>query len=75
MPDQCCPVLSADEETFGGNIPSLTVCIENAVVEVTYDGLLLVLTDVYFTVDGGEPGSFYSKRLSGSILKRIFSPA
>ncbi len=53
-------VLSADEESLRrGNIPSLTVCIENAVVEgVTYDRLLLVLTDVYFTVDGEEPGSF-----------------
>lgn len=69
-------VLSADEENLRrGNVPSLTVCIENAAVEgVAYDRLLLVLTDVYFTVDGGgvRIHSYSESRLSGSILKKDF---
>ena len=69
-------VISAPEEDLRrGSIPSLTICIERAVVAgALYDRMLLTLSDVLFTRRGQDVKihSYTGSKLSGSLLKKDF---
>ena len=69
-------VLSAENDDLRrGAIPNLTVCIEKAPIgDVTYERLLLVLTDVLFTWDGHRLNilSHREAKLSGNIARSEF---
>jgi len=68
-------IMASEDELRRGKVPTLNLCIEDAIVEgVRYDRLLLVMHDVLFTsaARGIVVHSHGESLLSGGISKKTF---